>query len=210
MSGVPLLLLAFASAAGCSGGRHPAAPSPPVTSRPAPAAVTASHVVRVGPQTPVTRTVSGRCFTSSVSDPDRTDAYRCLGGNLLLDPCLPQVPPVATGAVLVCPQTPFGPSVRLRTTGPLPAGLPSPPAPMPWAVRTASGLVCQSVGGGTVTTVAGGSALYRCGPGGESGVLLDGVDSSAGATGRWTARYAPPGAMSPAGVRTVELVDRWS
>lgn len=165
---------------------------------------------------PVTRTVTGSCFTTSVADPGRTDAYRCLGGNLLLDPCLPEQPTAAAGTGLVCPSSPEGPSVRLRTRGPLPAGLPTPPGPSAWVVRTQDGLTCTSIGGGTAMPLAGDVATFRCGSGGHDGSLVGALTgttfSGSGSAGGnvLSARFAPRGSTAPNQVRVVRLTDAWN
>lgn len=133
---------------------------------------------------PATR---GSCFTSSLADPGRAGAFRCVAGNTLLDPCL-----AVSAHALVCGAGPEGPWRRLTVAG-LPSSAPAPPAlaHAPWAVRLASGLTCTSIGGGTADLVDGQPVLYRCGHGGE---LVGGIDT---AGPLWRARLLAPGNTRP-------------
>ena len=91
------------------------------------------------------KTVSGYCWTSSNASP-RSDAYRCMIGNSIMDPCFK-----ISAKVVNCPQN------LVANTGtiialpkPLPQGNPKA-APKPWTFQLAggSGITCNA-GTGTV------------------------------------------------------------
>ena len=99
---------------------------------------------------------SGSCFTTSiiVADPH---AYRCIAGNLLLDPCFASR---AAAPTLACYADPWSPATVLTRTGQLPRAAPLHIA-RPWAVQLADGHRCVAVAG--TTLIARGVALsYHC------------------------------------------------
>lgn len=116
-----------------------------------------------------TATETGSCFTGSIRDAGRPDAWRCETGNAILDPCfqspftLPDQP-----AELACADSPFDREVLLlQTTEPLPregtneADL----TQLPWVLELANGERC-TLFSGTLQGIAGQVAHYGCAGGG--------------------------------------------
>ncbi len=110
------------------------------------------------PSVPVTRTRAGTCWTSSVAAPVR-GAYRCFGGNEILDPCF-----VASedAAGVLCLTSPWATAQKLTLRAALPADAPGLDATRPWALELANGARCVAVTG-TAPAVAGVSLAYSCG-----------------------------------------------
>lgn len=89
------------------------------------------------------KTVSGYCWTSSIASP-RSDAYRCMIGNTIMDPCFK-----ISAKVVNCPQnlvTNTGTIIGL--TKPLPASNPKTAA-KPWTFQVNGPTACFA-GTGTV------------------------------------------------------------
>jgi hypothetical protein len=134
--------------------------------------------VRIG------RTSAGSCWTTSLSDA-RTDAFRCLVGNDIYDPCFAREP-AASSSFVLCPlYTPGARVLRIDLTGKLPPGSRSgdPTRYPPWAVQTRTGGWCTLVTGAT-GTIEGLPISYGCG-GGAS--LLGTIERSPGG---WTVFFA--------------------
>jgi hypothetical protein len=96
----------------------------------------------------VTKTVRGFCWEGSLAAA-RNDAWRCLSGNDIFDPCFSSGK--ARGFVLcvLAPWTRSG--VRMKLTRRLPkpfAGKPSTRG-LPWGIKTTSGLKCVFATGAT-------------------------------------------------------------
>lgn len=114
-------------------------------------------------------TAPGSCFTTSLAAPAPT-AYRCFGGNALLDPCF--VSPVSDRTV-ACLATPWSRAQVLTLRTP-------PPAPVRtgsgryWALQLADGTRCVAATG-TVPQVAGVDLSYSC----ADGTYAEPVDSAA-------------------------------
>ncbi len=92
----------------------------------------------------VTKTVKGHCFTGSIAD-DRSDAWRCLSGNILYDPCFSSSK--AKGIVL-CPAAAWKSSgIEIKLTQSLSGGNTKKPSTKgtAWAIETTSGLKCAFV-----------------------------------------------------------------
>ncbi|MGA9315422.1 MAG: hypothetical protein WBV77_12430 [Solirubrobacteraceae bacterium] len=118
---------------------------------------------------PVTKTVAGECFTSSIIS-QRSDAWRCNDGNELQDPCFAAV---LNAHSVVCPQNgPWsGQALRIK----LAKGLPSdganilrndhadndPQTDPAWAIELTSGARCLFLAG-TSSIVAGLRQSYEC------------------------------------------------
>jgi hypothetical protein len=131
----------------------------------------------------VTATRSGTCFTSSLAV-DGRDAWRCIAGNRILDPCFQ--PPKGHGP-LACLSDPWGTVTRLRLTRHLPKPTPvHETRPMPWAVETSSGLRCTKLTGAT-DVYRGQRVNYECTDG---SVLVGDVDDS---SKQWTIMRSPSG-----------------
>jgi len=107
----------------------------------------------------VVEKAAGNCWTSSLTT-DRSDAWRCMRGNEILDPCF-QGKPHAT--VVACSENPFSNHVTLLTLKkPLPGGSDSTtrmlqPEGQPWALQLVDGERCYFVSG--ATDVAGGMRM---------------------------------------------------
>jgi hypothetical protein len=108
----------------------------------------------------ITKTVDGYCYIGSLAAV-RDDAWRCISGNDLYDPCFSSHK--AKGIVL-CVGLPWQRSgVEIKLTKPLPkpyAGKPSTSG-LPWGIETTAGLKCVFATGGT-TAIGGVRANYGC------------------------------------------------
>jgi hypothetical protein len=108
----------------------------------------------------ITKTMDGSCYIGSFAAA-RDDAWRCLSGNDLYDPCFSS--DRAKGIVL-CVVAPWQRSgVKIKLTKPLPkpyAGKPSTSG-LPWGIETTAGLKCVFATGGT-TAIGGVRANYGC------------------------------------------------
>jgi hypothetical protein len=111
----------------------------------------------------VTGTLRGHCWSGSLAT-ERQDAWRCLSGNLIYDPCFSSAN--AKGIVL-CPATgPWSAStIEIKLTSKLPAnygnkGKPSTSG-LPWALVTTQGWKCRLTTGAS-TVVDGKRANYFC------------------------------------------------
>jgi hypothetical protein len=104
-------------------------------------AVVATRVTTYVPIVPPGPAVSGSCWTRSIAAPSRTDAYRCMVGNVIYDPCFA---PKRRGDV-VCDVNPAM-GVRgfaLRLTKPLPVEATFTGGGIaPWLVELEDGDVC--------------------------------------------------------------------
>lgn len=115
------------------------------------------------PTVHVASTVRGHCWTGSLAAA-RSDAWRCLSGNLIYDPCFSS--PTAPGIVL-CPAS--GPwsrrAIEIKLTAQLPTKYANPGEPsttgLPWALVTTSGWKCRLDTGAT-SVVRGRRANYAC------------------------------------------------
>ena len=109
----------------------------------------------------IAKTVRGYCWTISLSD-WRSDAYRCLVGNEIHDPCFANgIDP--TGFVLCPLYLPTSKVLRIDLTKPLPAGHAGgdPTVHPPWALQLANGMWCEMLSGAT-GTIAGMRINYGC------------------------------------------------
>jgi hypothetical protein len=108
----------------------------------------------------VTKTVRGFCWEGSLAA-DRDDAWRCLSGNDLFDPCFSSGK--AKGIVLCVPAPWTRSGVKIKLTRPLPkpyAGKPSTKG-LPWGIKTTSGLRCV-VATGATAAIGHVRANYYC------------------------------------------------
>jgi hypothetical protein len=134
----------------------------------------------------VGRAFRGSCFRGAQSI-NRDDAWRCISGNALFDPCFSSTQ--AKGIVL-CPSTPFGSSVvEMRLTKRLPTGMADKHKPassgLPWAIETSTGFKCVMDTGAT-NAIGSTRANYGCTRG--TGWLWGDPSRS---TEPWTIRIAP-------------------
>jgi hypothetical protein len=115
----------------------------------------------LAPGIQVASTVKGSCWTSSgVSD--RSDAYRCLSGNNLFDPCFAS-PYVSSPGQVACPYPSPESVTVINLTKPLPLQSLPGQQPNPWLLDLANGQQCFSHTG-AVIEVGGMPALFSCGP----------------------------------------------
>jgi hypothetical protein len=101
------------------------------------------------PAIKVAKLVGGSCFSGS-SEADRKDAWRCMTGNFIHDPCFSN--PKANGIVL-CPTHAWKRSgIEINLSKPLPKKFADTPKPStkgrPWAMKTFSALKCVLEGMG--------------------------------------------------------------
>ena len=136
------------------------------TSKPALAGTTTqTHIYQAfsgsgRPTVRITSILRGSCWSSSLAA-GRDDAWRCMSGNYIFDPCFSS--PKAQGVVLcvVSPWSRSGVEIVLTKRLPNPyAGRPSTTG-LPWAIQTSAGLRCGFVTGGTAA-LRGGRANYGC------------------------------------------------
>ena len=128
---------------------------------------TTTHIYRAfhrdgTPALHVTRTLRGSCFTGSIAA-FRDDAWRCMSGNSLLDPCFSST--TARGIVL-CPIGPWSSSaVKLGLTRGLPRSQADKARPStsghPWGIRTGSGWKCE-FNTGTGNLIGSRASTYFC------------------------------------------------
>jgi len=109
---------------------------------------------------------SGTCFTESVASSSRPDAWRCMAGNAIMDPCFQNL--MGDPKVLACTRDPWGNNVVLLSlTAPLPNDRRKEVdrnATLPWALELVTGQHCSLFTGATAP-IAGMRINYGC-PGG--------------------------------------------
>lgn len=112
-----------------------------------------------------TRTLRGSCWVGSIGLP-RPDAWRCMVGNEILDPCLES--PRGDTVPLVCLAGTA--TVRLRLTKPLPLKERNRPEKtfFPWRLVLAGGDVCERFTGTAAGVVQGQGLVYGCTSGGTT------------------------------------------
>ena len=115
--------------------------------------------LRAGP------TLKGSCFSGSIGLP-RPDAWRCMVGNEILDPCLQS--PKGTRSGLVCVVGDKG--VRLRLMKTLPRAFRNRPETsfFAWRLALANGDVCQRFTGTAAGVIQGHGLVYGCTSGGTT------------------------------------------
>lgn len=143
------------------------------------------------------KTVKGYCWTSSNASP-RADAFRCMIGNSIMDPCFK-----VNARLVACPQNLVANTGTLiALTKPLPAPNPKSPA-KPWSFQIAggSGITCNA---GTGTVIA--NYPYYC-----QGNLVCAVPAP---SKKIPAAYmalcgTPTGPMSVKGARSMFVITLW-
>lgn len=125
------------------------------------------------PHSASTAAGSAHCFATSIAVP-LAGVYRCLSGNVLLDPCFA---PAGTGQPedVVCYADPWTRGKRMTLQGALPAFVPVPSAGNPWALELANGARCI-FRTGTVPQADGVDLLYGCDTGQSAGISDHGTD----------------------------------
>lgn len=105
---------------------------------PASAQHEATRVLTYRPAIPPGPPATGHCWTTSIAT-NRPDAYRCLRGNEIYDPCF-----AARENLVVCDANPAlsRRGFALALTRPLPSATPLPGPVQPWMVELADGNVC--------------------------------------------------------------------
>jgi hypothetical protein len=111
----------------------------------------------------VAKTVRGSCWEGS-SAAFRSDAWRCMSGNFIYDPCFSSAH--AAGIVL-CSSAPWSASVvKMKLAKQLPRSMGNPHGAstkvLPWAVETTAGKKCAVVSGAT-KAIGNRRANYVCG-----------------------------------------------
>jgi hypothetical protein len=131
----------------------------------------------------IDRSASGSCFSGSIGMP-RPDAWRCMAGNQILDPCL-QAPEGA--APLVC--IAGAKAIRLRLTKALPRSLRNKATRkfFAWRLVLQTGDVCDRFTGTSAGTIQGRDLVYGCRSGGATTGPIRGRPF-------WTVSYLPKGA----------------
>lgn len=121
----------------------------------------------------ITEKLNGTCFAGSVSDVARADAFRCMAGNRILDPCFVPNP---TATVLLCVAEPISKAnvVQLTITGGLPTANKTVTfdKALPWALELANGQTCQLLTGAT-SAIADLRVNYGCDRGDGLAVIGD-------------------------------------
>jgi hypothetical protein len=100
---------------------------------------------------------SGYCWTDSLATEAR-DAYRCMQGNAIHDPCFAAS---AHARDVACFIDPWHPVTLLRLTRPLPRHGSVPAGSLPWAIVTTSGRRCTFLTGATAP-MGGERINYGC------------------------------------------------
>ncbi len=120
--------------------------------------------------------VTGRCFAASVADSGRADAWRCMSGNRIYDPCFEGFEQRTT--IVACLESPrASAAVVLTPTGGVPHQMANkgyPLASPPWSLSLENGASCGLLTGATFG-FAGMRINYGCTDG---GYLIGDVDRS--------------------------------
>ncbi len=140
--------------------------------------------------------VTGMCFTGSLADSGRSDAWRCMSGNRIYDPCFAGF--IAAKTVVACLSSPTAAAaVVLTPTGGVPlqeANKKDLLTSLPWSLDLVNGASCGLLTGATAA-FAGMRLSYGCT---NRGSVIGEVDRS---QLRWRAFYQAPNAT------TASLVD---
>jgi hypothetical protein len=89
----------------------------------------------------VVQHAKGSCWTTSIAS-TRSDAYRCMVGNAVHDPCFTR-----SAGFVVCPENLIDNSgIAIKLTKPLPSSA-QPHAVQPWAMVLASHITCNRATG---------------------------------------------------------------
>jgi hypothetical protein len=126
------------------------------------ATVPSTQVIAFTPPQTMGLQASGSCFTSSLAL-TRTDAWRCMSGNLIFDPCF-STP--GNSSAVICVRNPLDSStfVTLNLTQPLPSPASAPAQIQPWFLQLADGTTCNFFTGAT-GAVNGQRINYGCSDG---------------------------------------------
>jgi hypothetical protein len=117
--------------------------------------------------------VWGYCWERSVTT-NRSDAYRCISGNSLLDPCISSPYEGVFSSLVVCPYPALQSVTLISLTKPLPKASVEPNgSPFPWLIVLTDGDRCTAFSGASILT-AGMTEDYQC----SNGDLYGNVDRS--------------------------------
>ena len=169
-----------------------------IAAEPALASSGITRVVSYAPSHMKGKAAKGSCWTSSAAS-SRSDAFRCMIGNSIMDPCFE-----LSAKAVACPQDVVANTgVIIYLTKPLPEANPNT-APKPWRFQLAggSGIQCNA---GTGTVI--GNYPYYC-----SGNLVCAVPA---ATAKWPATFmaqcgTPSGPMTVKGSRAMFVTTLWT
>jgi hypothetical protein len=145
---------------------------------------------------------TGTCIAQSLAAAGRADAWRCMVGNAIQDPCF-ENPFGAEGepVTLACLDAPLATEVTLLTVDtPLPPRAGDQAAPLPWTLELANGEQSEVATGATIALLDL-RLNYLCT---GQGAILGEPDRSRAV---WTVIYWPQGA---AVTETVEVAVAWS
>jgi hypothetical protein len=107
--------------------------------------VPATRVVVFHPGGATGTRIKGNCWTESIAL-DRADAWRCMAGNAIYDPCFSASPHAMT---VICNADPTHPEgVTMRLTSALPTHSPARDI-RPWSMMLGDGTYCSAVTGAT-------------------------------------------------------------
>ena len=147
------------------GGLADASPSSSTTTVSLYHAFTASGVI-----VPRVRVLSGECGSPSGATP-RNDAWRCISGNGLYDPCFSSA---RAAGIVICPLPWEKVAIEIRLTKVLQSNFVGPARPsvqlQPWAIETDAGAKCV-VNSGMGTLINNKRDNYFCGVGGHATIL---------------------------------------
>jgi hypothetical protein len=99
------------------------------------------------PSVRVAKTLSdGSCWTTSIADPDENNAWRCMSGDSIYDPCFtPELIPDTRE--VACVDTPWSAVLMLKLSAPVPyktmGGNNPPDNPHPWYLVLSNGARCE-------------------------------------------------------------------
>ncbi len=160
---------------------------------------TGTSVLHYTPPADVTSyaTKDGSCFTNSIAAPYRVDAWRCMVGNEISDPCFQ----MQGSSDLLCLPDPTGVHVsstfvlKLAKPLPKPATAQAGPDNWGWFVKLSDGTICTPYTGTRPFSAEGDVADYSCDSSipGES-MIFNGLNSS---TTPWTAEVGSLPTSSP-------------
>ncbi|MGH2461222.1 MAG: hypothetical protein ACRDIY_20380 [Chloroflexota bacterium] len=165
------------------------------------ARVPSTQVVDFVAPTSASQPVSGKCFVSSLAA-TRADAYRCIAGNLLMDPCF-TIP--GNSAAVLCVRDPLDRNtfVQMNLTEPLPSPEPPPLRTHPWFLQLADGTVCSFFTGAS-GVINGQRINYGC----SDGWVIVGEPTPGPA---WTAQevFLAPRSFDVEKSATVQVMSVW-
>jgi len=141
-----------------------------VTKTPQPNKVVATKVITFTPPATLSADVSsGNCFISSVAEPYRKDAFRCMVQNGIYDPCFT----LSKDGYVFCPVDPVKNNpvlIKLTSALPAPSAVVTTKANWAWFLKLEDGTYCSPFTG-TLPPLKDEMAYYGC-SGGEGQVLV--------------------------------------